>query len=75
MTDIRQTLRNIVRDELCWEGEIAGQTLVETFDSLQLLTLVVAVEDQFRIELAPADEERIDTLDDLVELIEAKRRG
>lgn len=73
MTEIHDTLLTIARAELDWEGSLPSGTLVEAFDSLQLITLVVAVEDEFHIEFTPQDEERLSTVDELVALIEAKR--
>jgi acyl carrier protein len=37
------------------------------------MALVVAVEDEFQIVLEPDDEERIETIDDLVTIIRRKR--
>jgi acyl carrier protein len=69
---IKQVLSEIARDELAWDGQLPEAELATAFDSMQRLTLVVAVEDRFRICLEEEDEERIRTLDDLVALIEKK---
>ena len=42
-------------------------------DSIRLLTLIVAVEDRFRICLDPDDEQELETVDDLIDLIVRKR--
>ncbi len=44
-------------------------------DSLRLLTLVIEVENRFRIRLDEGDEAAIETVGDLVRVIEAKRAG
>ena len=72
MNEIRNTLREIARLQLDWNDELPVGPLVEAFDSLEMMTLVVAVEDTFAIALEPEDEERIATIDDLVEAIERK---
>lgn len=75
MNHIRDQLLDIAHHELDWEGELPRGALMDSFDSLQLMTLVIAVEDRFRIFLEPEDEERIATIDDLIDVIEAKRHG
>ena len=52
------------------EGELAAQ-----FDSVQRLTLVVAIEDEFRVCFNPEDEAKLLTLDDLIMAIEDKLTG
>lgn len=46
-----------------------GTPLNEAFDSMALMTLVVAVEDHFEVCLEPEDECRIVTADDLVDVV------
>ncbi len=75
MNDIERRLLEIAHDELDWEGELPTGPLADHFDSLQLMTLVVAVEDEFRIILEPEDEEAIVTLGDLTALIGEKAHG
>ncbi|MDQ3036728.1 MAG: acyl carrier protein [Myxococcota bacterium] len=69
---IRQVLSDIAHEELAWQGALPDAELASAFDSMQRLTLVVAVEDRFRICLDPDDEERIRTVDDLVGVIRGK---
>jgi acyl carrier protein len=59
--------------ELDWEGELPDGAIADHLDSLQRMALVVAVEDEFQIVLEPDDEERIETIDDLVTIIRRKR--
>ena len=75
MNHIRDQLLDIARLELDWEGELPRGALMESFDSMQLMTLVIAVEDRFKILLEPEDEDRIATMEDLIDVIEAKRHG
>jgi len=70
--DIRATLRAIAVHELDWTDPLPSGSLAEALDSLQRMTLVVAVEDRFAICLEPPDEAAIDTIADLVAVIRAK---
>ncbi len=68
----RERLRVLVRTELKRNvDEIDGQ-LAAHFDSVDLMALVMAVEEEFEITLEPEDEEFIETLDDLLLVIEEK---
>lgn len=75
MNDIRQTLHTLAVRDLDWTGALPDGALADHLDSLQLMTLVVAVEDQFRIALEVSDEDQIETIDDLVATIERKRHA
>jgi len=70
--DIRSQLEVLVKTKLRFEGNLNEGELAEQLDSVQRLTLVVAIEDHFEICFEPEDEERIRGLDDLVSTIEAK---
>ncbi|MEM8959912.1 MAG: acyl carrier protein [Acidobacteriota bacterium] len=75
MASILDTITTIARENLDYEGTVTSdKRLVEdlALDSLQLLSLAVAVEDHYRICLDEDDEAHIDTVGDLVALIEAK---
>lgn len=72
---IEKRLLNILREELDWTGPSPAGRLDEHFDSLQLMSLVVAVEDHFEVILEPEDEETIETADDLVRVVEQKLEG
>jgi acyl carrier protein len=69
-------LAEIARAKLGWQGSLApGMRLTEALalDSLRRLTLVVEVEDRFRISLDEQDETGIETVADLVDVIRRKR--
>jgi len=69
---IRERLAELVRTELRIEGALPQGTLADHLDSVQRLTLVVAIEDAFRICLLPEDEAAIVTMEDVVSLIHTK---
>lgn len=52
------------------EHELAGDLQL---DSVAALTLVVALEDRFRVRLDDADASRVRTVADLIGLVEARR--
>jgi acyl carrier protein len=74
--DILPALTQIARTHLEWDGILAtDMPLVETLslDSLRLLTLIVEVENRFRVTLDEEDETTIRTVGDLVDTIRRKR--
>ena len=69
-------LAEIARAKLGWNGQLTRKTpLVEALglDSLKRLTLVIEVEDRFRICLDEGDEAAIETAGDLLDTIRRKR--
>lgn len=63
----------IARDELGIEARpVPGEALAAKLDSLQLLALVVAVEDRFRVVLEDGDAAGTRTLEDLARLVAAR---
>jgi acyl carrier protein len=70
--DIRTQLESLVKTKLRFEGSLNEGELAEQLDSVQRLTLVVAIEDHFEICFDPEDEEKIRGFDDLVSTIETK---
>lgn len=71
-------IADIARKQLDWHGAVSREMpLLETFelDSLRQLTLVVEVEDRFRIRLDDRDEQSIATVGDLVDVIRRKLAG
>ncbi len=79
MTDrelsVAREIRRIAREELRIDEEPApGETLAARLDSLALLSLVVAVEDRFRVILTDEDAATTRTLEDLARLV-VKRAG
>ncbi len=74
--EILTAMADIAAARLDWRGAISrDMPLVETFhlDSLRQLTLVVEIEDRFRIRLAERDEQSIVTVGDLIDAIRRKR--
>lgn len=60
----------IARDELHLDGEHApGEALAARLDSLALLSLVVAIEDRFRLVLTDDDAAGTRSLEDLSRLV------
>lgn len=62
---VKARIVELARSELRLDGELPEGDLAETLDSVQRLTLAVAVEDTFEVVLEPDDEAAIATLDDL----------
>ena len=73
MTDaqILETLSQLVRDKLKVDAPLDGE-LADHLDSIQRLTLVVAIEDHFEICFDESDEAEITGLDGLVRAIRSK---
>ena len=69
--EILNTLRRLAQDKLKLETRIDGD-LADHLDSIQRLTLVVAIEDHFKICFDESDEDEIVSLDDLVKAIKTK---
>lgn len=70
--DLGRIVHSVTESERDWAGELPAGELGLHFDSMQLLTLLVAVEDHFEIVLEPDDEARIQTVGDIVALIQEK---
>lgn len=75
MTDseIREALARLGRGVQI--AELPEGELASSLDSVQRLSLVVAIEDHFRVVFSPEDEERIRTVDELVAAIGQKLAG
>lgn len=69
-------IRRIAREELGleWEAE-AGEPLAGRLDSLALLSLVVAVEDRFRVRIGEDDAAGARSLADLAAVVARKLAG
>ena len=65
LDSIKERLDQIVSEELDWSDGIPSGTLSNELDSVQRLSLVVAIEDTFKICFDPEDEETIATIEDL----------
>ena len=73
--DLLDALRRLAADELEVRREIGPESrLIEDLglDSIRMLTLAVAVEDHFRICLDAGDEASLETVGDLVAVIQRK---
>lgn len=70
--EIRTALSELAERELRFDGKLPEGDLAEHLDSVQRLTLVVAIEDRFHICFDPEDEANLVTLDDLVGAIASK---
>lgn len=67
---IRPAIEDLVRTELRLEGPLPGDAeLAEHLDSMQRLSLVVAIEDHFEVAFDLEDDEAARTLDDVVEVV------
>lgn len=71
--DILDSLAHLVREKLKVETPLSG-SLADHLDSIQRLTLVVAIEDHFEICFDESDEAEIHDLNDLVVAIQTKLR-
>lgn len=68
--EVAAEIRRLARDELrvTWDGGDA-EPLAGRLDSLALLSLVVAVEDRFRVRITEADAAGAQSLSDLARLV------
>jgi acyl carrier protein len=71
---VADEILRLAREELGYGGPLDGAAapLAGQLDSLVLLSLVVAVEDRFRIALADDDAASTRTLEDLARLVAAR---
>lgn len=73
--EIIEGIAQVARQSLDWEGELAPETpLVSALelDSLRMLTLVVELEDRFRVCLEEGDEAGLTTVGDLAALLQRR---
>lgn len=70
---VRERVESIARDTLRLEGPLPDGDLADHLDSMELLSLVVAIEDAFQISFEPEDEAVARTLDDVIDVILAKK--
>jgi acyl carrier protein len=76
MDEVLSEIRRVVRDELGVTREVQAEDDLVTdleLDSVGLLTLVVGLEDRFRIALAEEDAARVRTVRDLAALVASRR--
>ena len=69
LEEVQNDLAQLVKTKLRYEGPLDEGELADKLDSVQRLTLVVAIEDHFKICFDPEDEEQIRDLQDLLRLI------
>ena len=77
-TPTLEGLALVARQHLGWKGKLRPEMhLVEDLelDSLRLLTLAIEVENHFQIHLSEEDEAGIETVGDLVRIIDEKTHG
>jgi len=77
MNEALREVRRIFAEELGWSGAVEPHHALAAdlqLDSVQLLTLVVGLENRFRIALAEEDAAQVRTVADLVALVERRRR-
>ena len=68
--EIKDKVKDLVRNELGWEGDIPEGDLSDLLDSVNRLRLVVAVEDYWQICFQPEDDTEVKSIDDIVFVIE-----
>ena len=73
--EITTALASLAKDELGLSKDLKSGDLAAQLDSVARLTLVVAIEDHFKICFDPEDEEAIETVEQLVQLIERKLKN
>jgi acyl carrier protein len=69
---IREILTELAARQLGLEHALYEGPLADHLDSIQRITLVVAIEDHFAICFDPAEEQDVETLADVVALIQVK---
>lgn len=72
LEEIRAQVEALARSELRLEGALPTGDLAEHLDSVQRLTLVVAIEDTFEICFEPDDDESVVTLEDVVTTVQRR---
>jgi len=69
---LREEIIALASRRLSVEGPLPEGDLSELLDSVQRLTLVIAIEDHYKICFEPEDDEGIISLDDVVRLVAAR---
>lgn len=72
---IQNEIRDIANSTLNINGKTLGIKLSEELDSVDRLSLIVAIEDHFGIAFEPSEDSLINTLDDLIKLILAGKKN
>ena len=71
-TDLQEEIRRLAARELDLQDDVLQGDLSENLDSMQRLSLVVAIEDHYEICFEPEDEEGTLTFKDVVKLVQRK---
>lgn len=69
---IRATLHKLAIEHLRRDAPLPEGDLSAHLDSMQRLSLVVAIEDHYRICFDPEDDEAVHTLDDVIAIVHRK---
>lgn len=69
--EIAQTVKSMAQ-EILNVSEMPKVPIREAFDSMNRLSLMVAIEDHFLIAFEPEEEDAIDSLEDLIQCIAQK---
>jgi len=69
---LRAEIVALIQEELRLKGGIPEGDLSEALDSVQRLTLVVAIEDHYEIAFDEEEDEAVATLDDVVRMVAAR---
>ena len=69
---IQKTIQLLVQQELGWTQEIPKENLSGYLDSIQRLNLLVCIEDHYRIAFEEEEDHSIDSLEQLIGLIQQK---
>jgi acyl carrier protein len=76
-SQILEEIQAVAAETLDWRGELSTETrLVEDLDldSLRALTLVIEIENRLRVRIEPEDETGLDTIGDLLDVVELRQR-
>lgn len=71
-TDLQEEIRRLAARELDLQDDALQGDLSENLDSMQRLSLVVAIEDHYKICFDPVDEQGTLTFQDVVKLVQRK---
>lgn len=70
--DVRETIAELMKTQLSRVEPLPEGDLAEHLDSVERMSLVVAIEDHFEIIFEAEDEETVRTLDDVIAVVRAK---
>ncbi len=76
--EILRQIEALAAAKLDWRGELSESSrLAEdlALDSLRAMSLIIEIENHFRISLEPTDEEGVETVGDLVSIVAQLKSG